>query len=232
MNKIRYAGYAPNAEAGNKYFEVIVPQDAGEIWLLPPFARRESVAAGESAIHILIEQALLPLKDARKICDVEGDGIRHAAAQAAALFNSAYRKKDAVIAALGELIIGYIAMICGEEREFSPVVLIVREDIEKNRSDPTYSLEDALKKLPLNYDYVRKLFKKETGATPHEYLVHTRMKLAAEILSGGISNRYSDYSVSQVAEACGYSEPLYFSRVFKNHYGVAPSEYAAFPKKP
>jgi AraC-like DNA-binding protein len=40
-----------------------------------------------------------------------------------------------------------------------------------------------------------------------------------------MSNRYSEYTVSQIAEACGYSDPLYFSRVFKKYFGVAPSEY-------
>ncbi|MDE7087024.1 MAG: AraC family transcriptional regulator, partial [Clostridia bacterium] len=31
--------------------------------------------------------------------------------------------------------------------------------------------------------------------------------------------------VSQVAEACGFAEPLYFSRVFKKHFGVAPNDF-------
>ena len=119
---------------------------------------------------------------------------------------------------------GYCAAFA-ESENFSPVVKTVRADIERGISDCTYSLEDSLKRLPLNYDYVRKLFKKETGATPHEYLLHERMKLAQGLILGGMSNRYSEYTVSQIAEACGYSDPLYFSRVFKKYFGVAPSEY-------
>ena len=119
---------------------------------------------------------------------------------------------------------GYCAAFA-EIENFSPVVKTVRADIERGISDCTYSLEDSLKRLPLNYDYVRKLFKKETGATPHEYLLHERMKLAQGLILGGMSNRYSEYTVSQIAEACGYSDPLYFSRVFKKYFGVAPSEY-------
>ena len=79
--------------------------------------------------------------------------------------------------------------------------------------------------MPLNYDYVRKLFKKETGVTPHEYLVNSRMDLAKNIILSGISNQYSNYTVSQIAEMCGFAEPLYFSRVFKKRFGVSPSEY-------
>ena len=97
--------------------------------------------------------------------------------------------------------------------------------IEKNACDALFSVEDCIRKLPLNYDYVRKLFKKETGVTPHEYLVNLRMERARAIISGGVTNRYSKYSVSQIAEACGFAEPLYFSRVFKKYFGVSPSEY-------
>ena len=66
-----------------------------------------------------------------------------------------------------------------------------------------------------------------SSSTPaaQEYLLHERMKLAQGLILGGMSNRYSEYTVSQIAEACGYSDPLYFSRVFKKYFGVAPSEY-------
>jgi AraC-like DNA-binding protein len=35
----------------------------------------------------------------------------------------------------------------------------------------------------------------------------------------------ADLSVGEVAEACGYQDRLYFSRVFRAHFGVAPSKY-------
>ena len=41
-------------------------------------------------------------------------------------------------------------------------------------------------------------------------------------------NQYSNYSVSQIAEACGYPEPLYFTRVFTAYYGKPPSEFMKF----
>ena len=82
-----------------------------------------------------------------------------------------------------------------------------------------------MKKFPLNYDYLRRLFKKEVGVSPREYLLNGRMELARGIILGGLSIRYSDYTVSQLAEACGFADPLYFSRVFKKYFGVSPSEY-------
>ena len=82
-----------------------------------------------------------------------------------------------------------------------------------------------MKKFPLNYDYLRRLFKKEVGVSPREFLLNGRMELARGIILGGLSNRYSEYTVSQLAEACGFADPLYFSRVFKKYFGVSPSEY-------
>lgn len=128
------------------------------------------------------------------------------------------------LSALGDLIAGYIAELSGAKK-FSPVTVRITEEIENNLSNPGYSLEDGIKKLPLNYDYVRKLFKKETGVTPHEYLLEKRMELASSIILGNMTNRYSNYTVSQISESCGFSEPLYFSRVFKKYFGTPPSEY-------
>ena len=35
----------------------------------------------------------------------------------------------------------------------------------------------------------------------------------------------SNYSISEIAISVGYSDPYYFSRVFKQEIGIAPSEY-------
>ena len=102
----------------------------------------------------------------------------------------------------------------------------VKAEIDKYLTDCSFCLDDAIKKMPLNSDYVRKLFKKETGLTPHAYLLKERMELASSLISGNITNRYSNYTVSQIAESCGFAEPLYFSRVFKKYFGTPPSEYS------
>lgn len=219
MNKITFAGRcAAKDERANKCLEIFV-QD-GEITVIPPYCGSAAVGG----LCVLIEQAVTPLKS---VCVLRGgaaDGIKFAAEQAVGYIGRG-GKSQAVMDALGDLIVGYINLYADDGKEYSPVVKIVMADVEKNVSNVTYSLEDALKKLPLNYDYVRKLFKKETGATPHEYLISERMRLASNLILSGVSNRYSEYTVSQIAEACGFSEPLYFSRVFKKYYGVAPSEY-------
>ena len=208
-----------NGEISTKSFEVLVFDDQAVV--IPPL--RKFTAKNFSCIRIIFENAMLPISEVCTVPDDEGE-IYAAAEQALKYFNSKTAKKDLILSALGDLLIGYITAFSAQ-REYSPVVEMVRAEIAKGVSDCGFSIKDCLKKLPLNYDYIRKLFKKETGVTPAEYLLKERMTLAQQLISSGISNKFSPYSVSQIAEACGYSEPLYFSRVFKNYFGVSPSEY-------
>ncbi|BFT71874.1 hypothetical protein PAENIP36_33160 [Paenibacillus sp. P36] len=61
-------------------------------------------------------------------------------------------------------------------------------------------------------------FKKYTGVFPIDYVIQHRMKRAQEQLSIG------SCTIKQVAESVGYEDPLYFSRLYKKHYGYAPSQ--------
>lgn len=206
--------------AGNDVF----PFQKGDVVIVPPRVSHACIGA-DCARSVVLEQALLTVKGIKVVgCD-QAEGLREACRQADRYFHSSFGKKEGILAALGGLIAAYAAAYAGGNG-FSPVVSSVLADIDKSLNDPSYSLEDFIRTLPLNYDYVRKLFKKETGITPHGYLTRSRMELAEKIILSGVSNQYSAFTVSQIAEMCGYTEPLYFSRVFKKYYGVAPSEYA------
>jgi AraC-like DNA-binding protein len=193
----------------------------GEIVIIPPLTKHSHIT-GKSYLSVVLEHALLPVKSVQiATCD-NFKAVADACRQAEYYFNGDREKFGGVVNALGELISAYVAAYAGG-KGYSPVVKTVMCDIEKNVSTSAYSLEDCISGLPLNYDYVRKLFKKETGFTPHEYLLKLRMELAKSIITSGVENQYSRYTVSQVAEMCGFSEPLYFSRVFKKYYGYPPS---------
>lgn len=238
MNNIIYAGKCKRA-VGSKYFEIYIPYAKGEvatdagdfafargqILVAPPNTRYRVRGGSDDDLLIRLDNALLPRTGLRVLEDDKNSGLARAAEQAADYFGGDNARKDVVLSALANLMAAYITA-AGECKRFSPIVATVRGEIDKKLSDVTFSLEDYLKTLPLNYDYVRKLFKKETGATPHEYLISARMELARNLITSGLSNRFSNYTVSQIAEACGFSEPLYFSRVFKKYFGVAPSAYS------
>lgn len=204
---------------GDRTFECA----AGSAVVLPPLVSR-SLKSGR-AIRAVLDKALLPLKGVTAIPADEARDLSEAMSGACAYFSRGGNRRGNVLSAYGNLIAALIAEYLAPDG-FSPAVRAVTDDIKSHVSDPTYSLEGFIRTLPLNYDYVRKLFKKEVGETPHEYLTRARMERAKSIILSGVTNRYSDYTVTQIAEACGFSEPLYFSRVFKKYFGVAPSLYS------
>ena len=62
-------------------------------------------------------------------------------------------------------------------------------------------------------------FIQHTGIPPVEYLTRVRMRSAAELLTS------TDLPISEISRRCGYENPFYFSRVFRERMGMPPSEY-------
>ena len=71
--------------------------------------------------------------------------------------------------------------------------------------------------LGLNRSYLTRLFKEATGYTLQEYLLSYRMKIALKLLSE------NKLSVSEIAEAVGYTDTFTFSKAFKRHFHQSPS---------
>ena len=63
------------------------------------------------------------------------------------------------------------------------------------------------------------LFKSHFGVTPNRYIVMRRVECAKGML------QIQPLMVTSVAEACGFSDVYYFSRVFKREVGVSPKKY-------
>ena len=65
----------------------------------------------------------------------------------------------------------------------------------------------------------REVFKKVTGHSPSEYITLVRLRQACDLLDEG------NLSIEETAIQAGYSDRLYFQRVFKSHLGITPGEY-------
>ena len=65
----------------------------------------------------------------------------------------------------------------------------------------------------------REVFKKVTGHSPSEYITLIRLRKACDLLDEG------NISIEETATQTGYSDRLYFQRVFKSHLGITPGEY-------
>ena len=80
-------------------------------------------------------------------------------------------------------------------------------------------MEKVCSHLGVSAAYFSTVFKKETGKTFTNFLTDVRMNRAVEMLLNQDEKTYI------IAEAVGYSDPNYFSYVFKKQFGVSPSKY-------
>lgn len=93
--------------------------------------------------------------------------------------------------------------------------------IEKNISDPNLSNEEIAKKMGISEVYLRKLFATHQKTTPKQYILDMRIRKAKQLLVD------TPFTITAIAEECGFSSLYHFCRVFKLRTGTTPSEYAA-----
>jgi AraC-like DNA-binding protein len=97
------------------------------------------------------------------------------------------------------------------------MIALARDYIHNHYMDTLnlQKLADIHGTSPQSFSY---FFKKYTGVFPIDYLIQHRMKRAQELLTLG------NYSIKQVAASVGYEDALYFSRLYKKHFGYTPSQ--------
>lgn len=199
----------------------VIPYREGDLVVIPPHeVHANSGPEGFTNIHMTMEEPSFNYRSPFRLSDEE-NYFRSAFSKAKVFYMTDIKNRELVLAALGDLIIGYI--VCFRSNtEFSSPVERIRNSIIHNYANPNYALDAFIRELPFNYDYLRKLFKKEIGMSPLEYLTNLRMSSAEKLLTAMWTN---DYSISEIAQMCGYEDALYFSRVFKKHFGCAPSGF-------
>ncbi|OCX54101.1 hypothetical protein BEL04_07485 [Mucilaginibacter sp. PPCGB 2223] len=96
--------------------------------------------------------------------------------------------------------------------------------IEDKLSDSDLSVEELSKHVGMSRGSLYYKLIELTGLTPIEYIRTVKLEKAAALLE------ISDYNVAQIAYMTGFGTPSYFSRMFKNKYGMVPSEYLNFKR--
>ena len=103
----------------------------------------------------------------------------------------------------------------------SSVVSKIVELSEENFRDPQLSIASIAEELGYNAKYLSHLFSEKMGVPYSEYLRSLRLKQAVLLMDHGLD------SVKNVSLLSGFSDPLYFSTVFKKSTGISPKEYMA-----
>jgi AraC-like DNA-binding protein len=87
------------------------------------------------------------------------------------------------------------------------------------RFDENIDLEDLSRRHGMSYPLFRKLFKAQTGFSPHAYVLEMRLNRAKALL------RETSLSVEEIGGAVGFSSLAYFSAAFQKCTGVSPSSF-------
>lgn len=92
--------------------------------------------------------------------------------------------------------------------------------IQTHYAEPL-TLDKLAARFQMKGKYFSYLFHKYTGIAPIDYLIRYRMNRAMELLFS------TDVSIHEIAEAVGYADPNYFSRIYRMHAGMPPKQSRA-----
>jgi len=95
----------------------------------------------------------------------------------------------------------------------------VTELIEKNMDNGEFIVEDLVKEFAMSRTVFFKKLKVLTGLSPVEFIRTMRIRRAAQLIET------TDYSMTQISFMVGINGSRYFSRCFKQMYGLSPTEY-------
>ncbi len=106
-----------------------------------------------------------------------------------------------------------------KESPSGSIVEKARAYIDSHYRNKDLSLDEVSRTVDISPYYFSKIFKEETGRNFVEYVTDIRIGRARELLLS------SDMSMKEICGEVGYGDPNYFSRIFKKHAGVTPTEY-------
>ena len=92
------------------------------------------------------------------------------------------------------------------------------EYIEKNYSR-NIKVKDISEYLGLHRSYLYTVFKDNLNISPKEYIIKYRINKACELMKN------TKLSIGDISRSVGYSDPMNFSKIFKQKKGISPSEY-------
>jgi signal transduction histidine kinase/ligand-binding sensor domain-containing protein/CheY-like chemotaxis protein/AraC-like DNA-binding protein len=95
----------------------------------------------------------------------------------------------------------------------------VMDSVEKNMSNPDYSIEVLLDDVGMSRMQMYRKLKALTGQSANEFIRTMRLKRAAQLIT------QKQLTIAEITYAVGFNDLQYFRESFKKFFGVTPSEY-------
>ena len=98
------------------------------------------------------------------------------------------------------------------ENRILKVLALLRDDLAR-----PWTLAELARSAQLSIPHFSDLCRRQSGMAPLALLIRLRLQRAVDLLQQGTHN------VAEAAQAVGYDDPFYFSRLFRKHLGMPPS---------
>jgi signal transduction histidine kinase/ligand-binding sensor domain-containing protein/CheY-like chemotaxis protein/AraC-like DNA-binding protein len=91
--------------------------------------------------------------------------------------------------------------------------------LNANIGSPNLSVDFMAQEVGLSRVHLYRKLKEITNQAPRDFIRNVRLKQAAMLLSE------KRYNISEISYMVGFSSPIYFTTVFREHYGMSPKEW-------
>jgi DNA-binding response OmpR family regulator len=92
--------------------------------------------------------------------------------------------------------------------------------VENHMSEPHYDIETFSRDMAMSQSTLYRKLKALTGESTNNFIKNLRLNRGASLLS------QNEISVSEIANMVGFDDPAYFSKSFKQKFGISPTEYS------
>lgn len=205
-----------------------IDYNAGDLVIIPPHIGHTNRSnSGFHNLHLTLDNWSPTFSGTKLITDNSSKDLFSAIDQAHRYYHTSFTGRANILFALTELIVSYVEMLVAKPAA-STITEITENEIINRFTEPDFQVEEAFLKIPYAKEYIRKQYIKDRGISPLQFLINKRISYAVKLLSER-RREGLDIRIKEIAEKCGFSDQLYFSRMFKKIMKVSPKDF--FPSE-
>jgi AraC-like DNA-binding protein len=168
----------------------------------------------------LYEQGFSQLADKCFIAIKRVEHYRHLFSMIHHIFQHQGLDKNRAIFHLEELLISAMEDTASPKgfNKYRDEIKIICDNM-RDRLQNDFNFKSIAASMSVSYSHFRKLFIEYAGVPPHQYLLRSRMKAAAERL------QFTGMSLKEIAFELNLGNQIQFSKAFRQAYGIPPAAY-------
>lgn len=138
------------------------------------------------------------------------------------------RRRELQQRLLSEMVVASDRSASHSQEVISPEIRFLNQAtavVERHMDHDDWTIEDFASEMCLSHTSLFQKMKSVVGLSPVEFIREVRLKKACSLIREGSHN------IATISYMVGFSDPKYFTRVFKKRFGVPPSQYGEAPQE-